>query len=164
MGVDIHMYIVAKNGKMKFDNIFEGRNREWFDALQNQSCDVVYDSCPIHRGLPECVPSKITDAQNHDIYYGFHYMNVSEFKTWFAEKRPDIDAGWCNTYDKWLYETKKIQPEVLYRELSEDANPNDWHFIEVWNPYDCNCWLFNYLEDYASYITDSDNIVYYFDC
>ena len=38
MGVDIHMSLISYNGIMKSDDIFEGRNGEWFDNLKGEYC------------------------------------------------------------------------------------------------------------------------------
>lgn len=166
MGVDIHMHIISKEGKIKFKDIFDGRNSDWFNNISGGDYhNEFYQSFPVRYGIPEAVPDSIKeDFDNKDeyCYYDFRHVNVGEFLEWFEEARPDIDAGWVCTYDKWLYENKKIVPE-LDRWLDEDANPYDYHFIEVENPWDCSRWLFEFIGERED-ITVDDFIVYYFDC
>ena len=164
MGVDIHMSVIGKDGEMKYSEIFDGRNTEWFDNITKNYHNDFYQNYPVRYELPEKVPEVIKN--DHDdpdsCYYDFFHINVGDFLEWFEEARPDIDAGWVCTYDKWLYENKKIVPE-LNRWLDEDANPYDYQFIEVENPWDCSKWLYEYINEHED-ITVDDFIVYYFDC
>jgi hypothetical protein len=168
MGVDIHMHIISKEGKMKIENIFDGRDSEWFDNISGGDYhSEFYQNFPVRYGIPEAAPDSIKkDFDNKDeyCYYDFRYVNVGEFMDWFEETRPDIDAGWISTYDKWLYEKKKIVPRDLPHWLDEDCNPYDYHFIEVENPWDCSKWLYEYIDDRKTSIDPNDFIVYYFDC
>lgn len=163
MGVDIHMSIISKEGEYKFKEIFDGRDSAWFDNITGDYSNEFYQNFPVCNGLPEKVPDEVrkdfTDEES--CYYDFHYVNVGEFSVWFLEARPDIDAGWVSTYEKWLYEVKKVVPE-LRRYLDEDDNPYDYHFIEVTNPWDCSAWLYNYIV--SNGVSPEDYIVYYFDC
>lgn len=164
MGVDIHMNIVTKDGKYRCEDIFDGRNSEWFDNLCENYHSEFYQNFPRRHGIPEAVPESIgKDFTDEDsCYYDFYHINVGEFLEWFEEARPDIDAGWVSTYDKWLYEKKKIIPEISHW-LDEDANPYDYHFIEVENPWDCSKWLYEFINERKD-ISPDDFIVYYFDC
>ena len=164
MGVDIHMSIISKEGEYKFKDIFDGRDSEWFDNISGDYGSDFYQNFPVCNGLPEKVPDEIrkdfTDKES--FYYDFHYVNVGEFLEWFIEVRPDIDAGWVSTYDQWLYEKKKVIPE-LNHSLGEEDNPYDFHFIEIENPWDSSKWLYDYILERKD-ITVDDFIVYYFDC
>lgn len=165
MGVDIHMSIISKEGEYRYQDIYDGRNTEWFDNITGDYHSEFYEGFPVCQGLPEKIPSEIAkayDIRGGACYYDFCYVNVGEFKYWFEHTRPDVDAGWVSTYDKWLYETKDIVPELSHY-LEEDANPYDYHFIEVTNPWDSSAWLYNYIISREN-IKLEDYIVYYFDC
>lgn len=160
MGMDITMHITNSNGSViKRDNIYDGRNSEWFNQLMHHCCDDAYDNLDTYSGIPENANSQI--VKDKEWTFGHHYISVGEYKKWFEKYRPDIDAGWVTTRDKWLYERKGIIPILKY-ELSEEDIPADMHFIEVEEKYDNSKWVYNYLiknED----ILDEDLIVYYFD-
>lgn len=166
MGVDIHLGIATRDGKYKFEEIFDGRNYEWFDNISGgcRATGGEYEDFPRHFGIPENAPVSLSKAFNEEgCYYDFNYVKVADFYTWFAKARPDIDAGWVSTYDKWLYEKKGIIPEVDHY-LSEEKNPNDYHFIEIVNKWDCSKWLLDFLVEHGETISPDDYIVYYFDC
>lgn len=167
MGVDIHLSIL-RDGQYLFEDIFDGRNTEWFNNLQGTDCAPEYMYFPSHCGIPKECPEDIKKkfkADNNDNeyfgYYGFNYITVKDYLKWYEEKKPYLNAGWVETYDKWLYEAKGIIPEA-YHYLPEDANINDWHFIVFNNTYDCNNWLKNFILE--NKVLDNDIIVYYFDC
>lgn len=165
MGVDIHLSIISKEGEYKFKEIYDGRDYEWFDNITGDYHSEFYEHFPVRRGIPEHTPEDVVKHYTNEDdfgYYDFCYVNVGEFLEWFYETRPDVDAGWVSTYDKWLYEKKKIIPE-LNQFLGEEDNPYDFHFIEVENPWDSSRWLYDYILEHKD-ITEDDFIVYYFDC
>lgn len=88
-------------------------------------------------------------------------MKVSLFKAWFLAYRPDKDAAWVNTYDKWRIENKNYVPEDPKHYLDKDDDIRDMHFIEFEDEYNCSRWLYNYLEDNDIPLTA--DIVYCFD-
>lgn len=159
MGVDIHMYI-QHNGKFIYEDIFNGRNSEWFANMQGEGWDDVYDELPISYGFPEDIPQEYIDHYK-DWTYGHCYIKVEDFLDWFKKYRPDIDAGWFSTYDKWRIEKKGYIPDECPHYLSENDNPADMHFIEVVNKYDCSAWLNNFLLD--NQVAKDALIVYCFD-
>ena len=175
MGVDIHMYVVKK-GSVLESEIFDGRNSEWFNNLQGRGFDWEYDNLSIEWGISPNAPS--TDEFNSEElsdrgYYGFHHISAKKFVEWFEKYRPDRQAGWVSTYDKWRIENKGYIPEDLPLYLDKEDNINDMHFIEYDNPYDCSKWLYDYLiEHYGKYVSPSGkmeidpdiDITYYFDC
>lgn len=164
MGVDIHMSIISKNGESKFKEIFDGRDYEWFDNISGNYHTEFYQNFPLMNGIPEKVPDNIReDFASEGVFYDFFHVNVGEFLSWFEEARPDIDAGWVSTYDKWLYEKKNIVPE-LFHWLDEDNNPYDYQFIEIENPWECSKWLYDFIIKHKKEIGPNDFIVYYFDC
>ena len=162
MGVDIHMSIISKDGEVRCSDIFDGRNSEWFGNISGDYNSEFYQNYPMRYDIPDKVPDGIRQAQEDGGYYDFRHVNVGEFLDWYIEARPDVDAGWVSTYDKWLYEKKHIVPELSHW-LDEDANPYDYHFIEVENPWDCSRWLYEYITSRDD-IKSDDFIVYYFDC
>lgn len=166
MGVDIHMSIISKRGEYKYHDIFDGRDTEWFDNITGNYYNEAYQHFPIMNSLPEIVPDKIKEnfekAADYG-YYNFFHVNIGEFIEWFMEARPDIDAGWLSTYEKWLYEKKHIIPQTLPHELDEECNPYDYNFVEVENIYEGSRWLYEFITEHSD-ITAEDFIVYYFDC
>lgn len=159
MGTDIMLNIVQDGEQIK-ENLFDGRNYDWFDKLQGNGYNEIDNLLPVHRGLPSQVPQCYKEMEESDeCYIEFYYMNVKEFKIWFTQYRPDLDAGWITTYEKWLYETKNIIPELAHH-LPTDVVTEDWHFIEVEDEYNNFLWLYNILMD--ENISDNADIVYYF--
>lgn len=159
MGMDIHMALVKNNEYVK-ENIFDGRNSDWFNNMMGNGWDDLYDKLPINYGLSDQTPVEYEEKYK-DWCFDYHYVNVKNFKEWFQKYRPDIDAGWVSTYDKWRIEKKGYIPKDILHYLPEDANPADMHFVEVINPYDCSAWLFTYLVE--NDIEDDVDIVYCFD-
>lgn len=160
MGVDIHMSIV-KDKEILAKDIFDGRNSEWFNNLQGRGWDSEYDKLPISTGFPENCSERLVKYKDIFGYYGFYYISVKDFCEWFLKYRPDIDAGWVSTYDKWRIEKKGYIPEDPQHYLDKEDNVNDMHWVEFENIYDCSKWLFDYLV--SNKIPDDANIVYFFD-
>lgn len=161
MGVDIHMHILDKDGKILDKEIFDGRNSEWFNNLQGNGWDDEYDHFPAYCGLPEVCPKEISQFEGEIGYYGFNFMTVGEFNRWFIKYRPDLKAGWVSTYDKWRIEKKHYIPEDLPQYLSSEDNKDDMHFVEYVNTFDCSRWLYQYIKE--KNFSGDDYIVYYFD-
>jgi len=160
MGMDIHCYIV-KNKEYIAEDIFDGRNTEWFNNMMGDGNNEVYDSLPIKWGVSKETPDAFSEEFNIDWCFGFRYLNVKEFKDWFIEKRPDEDAGWVTQYEAWAYEHKGIEPEYLRKELTKNDVIEDMKFIVITNQYDCSAWLYSYLVD--NNIPDDATIQYCFD-
>lgn len=162
MGMDIMLDIVQNSEQIKH-NLFDGRNYDWFEKLQGNGYDTIDELLPVHRGLPSQVPQNYKkmeeSADEGKCYIEFYYMNVKDFKDWFIKYRPDMDAGWVTTYEKWLYEVKNIIPELTHC-LPPDAVIEDWHFINIQDEYNNFLWLYNILKD--ENISDNADIVYYF--
>lgn len=160
MGMDIHLFIV-KNKQYIAKDIFDGRNREWFYNMMGEGNNDVYNNLSISYGVSNETPNEWNENfKKEDGYFDSRFINVKAFKDWFNKYRPNVDAGWVSTYDKWAYETKNIEPEVYYR-LPKDVNINDMHFIEIENKWDCSKWLYDYLID--NQIDDNAYIQYCFD-
>jgi hypothetical protein len=161
VGIDIHLSIF-KNKECIAEDIFDGRNSTWFNNIMGEGNDEVYDSLPLHYGISDETSEEW--ARFHEdpcSYFGRHYIKVKDFKDWFVDHRPDIDAGWATTYEKWVYENKGIEPVYLKKELNKDDVIEDMHFIVITNKYDCSAWLYNYLID--NNIPDNAVVQYCFD-
>jgi hypothetical protein len=175
MGVNIHMSLVRDDGILLIPDLYDGRNYEWFDNLQQKGDNELYDKLPIKYGIPENVPPHILEDYNSGDYYEFHYLQSQEYILWFNKYRPDIDAGWITTYDKWRYENKGEIPELCHY-LPTDANLHDMQFIEVQNPYNIDSYIMtiisNWWETHKHMINGENHndpphkvyLVYYFDC
>lgn len=151
------MYI-CKDKNYIAEDIFEGRNSEWFDNLQRNG-DPEYNYLPVQCGVSDEVPEDYSKFEEY--CYGFYFVKVKDFKKWYFEYRPDKDAGWVTKYDAWAYETKNIQPEYIQKKLFKDDVLEDMVFIEIVNKYDCSRWLLDYLFEHA--IPDDAIIQYCFD-
>ena len=158
------MYITYK-GQIIAEDIFDGRNSEWFNNLQQQYCDNEYDYLNTRYGFSNDAPTDFRERFNDPgTYYGHHNILVKDFAEWFEKYRPDLDAGWFSTYDRWRIEHKgwTPDPDWVKHELEEGDNPNDYGFIEFENEYDCSRWLYNYIQDKK--ISYNATINYCFDC
>lgn len=175
MGVDIHMRLINKNGEELIHNLYEGRNSEWFNNLQDRGWDDEYDTLPVRYGLPEYAPAADLENEKEHDYYGFHYMEVSDYKKWFDKYRPDLDAGWVSTYDKWRIENKHYIPEDVPHYLPDDANPADMHFVTFMNEFNCDKYVLDRIREFVNArpayvnmrpVTEGEElvIIYYFDC
>lgn len=160
MGVNIFINIV-KNKEIIKKNIYDGRCSEWFRNLRGEGWDDIYDKLPIYSyNFDEnIVPANLIEKYKED-YYDHRMMNVGDFKTWFNNYRPDLDAGWVTTYEKWKMEKKAWTPYDIPRTLPEDAKIEDYHFVEFINDDDQSKWLYNYL--ITENIPDDAYIIYCF--
>lgn len=171
MGVDIHMALVRNDGKILIKDVYDGRNSEWFSNLQRNGLNDEYYSLPDKPGIPEFAPAFIKEDYEgapQNGYYGFAYMSFQDYAKWYEEYKPQFDAGWVSTYDKWRMEKKGYIPEDVLHYFPEDANPVDLHFIEFTNPYDPNTCVINavykyFLENEEDYPCQA-YLIYYFDC
>lgn len=160
--MDIHMHIV-NNGEIIRDDIFDGRNSEWFNNLQNRGYDFEYKDLPTEWGISPQAPPEFMDYQEKDYYFGFFYVSVKKYKEWFIKYRPDKDAGYVSTYDKWRMENKNYVPYDTPSDLStiEEYMRGDMHFVEYEKEYDSSRWLYEYLID--NNIPEDADITYWFD-
>lgn len=161
MGMDIHLFIV-KDKEYLGKEIFDGRNSEWFHNMMQKGWNEVYDHLPVKYEVSEQAPNEIDEQKlAEDLYFGFRTVNVGDYRNWFIKYKPNKDAGWVSTYDKWRIENQGYIIEDIPHYLSSDDNINDMHFIEVENHYDCSKWLFEYLEEHN--IPNDADITYWFD-
>ena len=161
MGVDIHMYII-KEAEIVAENIYDGRNSEWFNNLQLRGTSDLYDIFPAKYGIPEACSDEIKKDFDEKDYFGFHYLTVQEYIDWYNKQSPNFEAGWVSRYDAWQMEIgREFEPYEYYHRLPEDANINDWIFMSWEKPYCNEKWLFNYL--IKNKIDKDAIILYYFD-
>ena len=66
MGTDIFMYLVKDNKIVKND-IYKGRDSEWFQHLQGDGWDDIYDELPRHYGVSPQAPLSLEKKAN--IYF-----------------------------------------------------------------------------------------------
>ena len=163
MGMDITMMIVKDNDYLATD-IFEGRNTEWFNNMMGRGNNELYNHLPIQAGNSPQTTKTWADYYGSedyaDSYFGVTYVNVGDYKKWFEEFKPNVDAGWTTTYEAWEYKKRGIEPE-LYHYLPDDANRHDMVFMEIESKYDCSKWLYDYLLEHK--IPDDADIQYCFD-
>ena len=165
MGMDIHMDILYKNKIIKED-IFPGRNIEWFLLLQGKyTSKEEYQYLPTHKGffppngdVPENYKECYLDSKD---YFGHRYIKVKDYMNWCIDYKPAINAGWVHRIDAWKYENKNILPEDVYKYLPQDAIVDDWQFIEFFDTYDSSHWLYNYIVEHD--ISMDAYILYCFD-
>ena len=171
MGVDITMHIV-KNGEFIKNDIFDGRNYEWFDNISGRNItDVSYEHYPANHGVirdASVIPNEWIDLYDYceeNYYYGFRYISVKDFRDWYIKYSPHIQAGWVTKYVKFLMDYKGYQPELgvdLFHYLSEGDIIEDMVWVTYENTYDCSKWLYRYLGENC--IDNDAYIVYCFDC
>ena len=91
MGVDIHMFIIKDNKVLKED-MFDGRNSEWFNNLSGTSIsDPTYHelcrhfswkniNCPKELYKEYCEPQ---EGDNICYFYGHTAIKFGDFLDWF---------------------------------------------------------------------------------
>lgn len=181
MGVDINIYVIDRiTGEKKSKALYEDRNYDMFEELEESDPFNYHrvDQMPKYYGVPVDLSMEALDrayalknidgeefqATHDNGFYGFRYLTVGEYISWYEEYDPPCRAGYLSPYQRWEWKAYSIPPiddDVDYR------HP-DGHRVEftVWYenycPYsDIYDELFRLKED--GKITDEDYIVYYFD-
>ena len=166
MRKNIYIFIVGKQGVIK-SSIYPGRSHVWFDQLTDEGNYLDYINLPIVFGWSPFTPENFKTRYSRDEgYYDHYHFKVKYFIEWFEKYRPDKDAGWVSTYDKWQYENKGVKPHKVYQELSEIASEpwfceKDWHFIELEKEYDFSKLLYNFIK--KNKIDENADVTYCFD-
>ena len=115
MGIDIHMSLVKKStGFVIFDNLYDGRNSEWFNNLIGRGYDEVYSKLSWNVGCPDC----ITEGEGYEAWckpaeyggYGFQWIPAKEYIDWYEKYRPYLDAGYLTEWENWAYEHNRYDP------------------------------------------------------
>ena len=163
MGVDIKMFIIDSNKEVLKEDIFDGRDSEWFSNLQDNGYNEVYNFCPIVFGWDSvCTESFIKQYAIPQDYYGHFHISVKLFKDWFKKYNPHKRAGWVTTYEKWKMENQHWKPSdsEVQLKLHSDNVLADMHFVEWIDECDSSGWLYDYLIN--NNIPDNAWIVYCF--
>ena len=147
MGMDITLRLLDKNGKFLTENIYDGRNREWFNNMSGKyTTDEAYDHLPLGYGTLDFFPNEWLEMEQDRDYFDFRYMSVKEYRNWYMKY-------------------KGYTPEYgidLYQELDKEDVIEDMVWVEFNAEYDNSTWLYNYLDE--NNIPDDAWIVYCFDC
>ena len=171
MGMDMTMPIIGADGTVYTKDYNDGnRDYDWFEDLRDRGADEEYNYFPNRYGVPKklTLPDDIANTINNAEEYGYfdiNYVIVSEFKEWFEKYRPDRDAFWMSTKDKWLYENKHFyNPDRWYNIMPDESEiPRaDIQFVEIEDIYNPSKKLYDYLKE--NNIPDDAYIIYYFDC
>ena len=156
---------IVHNKKLIKEDIFEGRNSEWFENISGRSAytSSIYNDFPICRyDVSEQAPEDLIKREEKKFYFDFCSVKVKDFIDWYKKRRPDLEAGWITTYEKWQMDRQGVIPEEVRHTLDVNDNINDFHFVEFVNKYDCSKWLYDYLLE--NNIDMNAEITYWFDC
>lgn len=169
MGVDIHLNVIKSDGTviLSEDDFPYFRCRAWFDKIMGRcGYDEIYSRLRWADSSDVVIPVEIAQRIKEEGYYGLTVIKISDFINWYNAYKPNIDAGWVTTYDKWLWETKNIYPSDYYKSLDSlgpDINMRDYHFIELPTEDDCSCIIKETLDEKLDEKNDT-YLVFYFDC
>lgn len=144
IGKDIHIYIM-KDGKRLTDNLYDGRNSEWFNNMAGCGCDNEYDYLPMEYGMYKGADEEFKKLENEKGYFDFRYIKISDFKEWYRQYRPYLKAGFVSIYDKWRIENKGYIPEYASRFPSE----TEVVFVEYEDHYEPSTIIFKQLTSSA---------------
>lgn len=142
MGIDIHMRLIKKStGFVIFDNLYDGRNSEWFNNLIGRGYDEVYSKLWWNVGLPDC----ITEGIDYEVWrnpkdygaYGFQWISVQEYIKWYEKYRPYVDAGYVTEWENWAYENGRYNPfnHGIAHYIADDVNADRFIFREFIDEY-----------------------------
>lgn len=166
MGMDITLRILDKNGKFLTEDIYDGRNREWFNNMSGKYItDEAYSHLPLGYGTLDFFPNEWLEMEQDRDYFDFRYISVKEYRNWYMKYNPSYQAGWVNKYTEFLMKYKGYTPEYgidLYQELDKEDVIEDMVWVEFNVEYDNSTWLYNYLDE--NNIPNDAWIVYCFDC
>ena len=158
IGADIHSYIV-KDKKIIAKDLYEGRNSEWFNNLQ-QGEDIEYDHFQWYKqfGFSPQAPDELEKKCSKEKgYYGFFYISVKDFKDWFEKYKPYLKAGWASTWEAWAIKNKGYVPDYLSRYKDNEENV----FVEYDDVYEPSRHIYNYFVN--NKIDDDADLQVFFD-
>ena len=165
MGMDITLRILDKNGKFLTEDIYDGRNREWFNNMSGKyTTDEAYNHLPLGYGTLDFFSNEWLEMEQDRDYFDFRYISVKEYRNWYMKYNPSFQAGWVNRYTDFLMKYKGYIPEYeidLYHELDKDDIIEDMVWVEFNDKYDNTTWLYNYLDE--NNIPNDACIIYFFD-
>lgn len=164
MGMDIHVHVVNKNGEYIKKNLFDGRNRMWFQKIDHEEDEYDYVKW-IYDYEAEFVPvevKKVFRSDEYSGYFGFKAVKVADLLNWYDRYRPDVDAGWIRRYDKWRWENKATAPDEIYHYFDESMNVNDWVWVENLPKEDeCIKVIIDQIDN--NQVNPNDYVIMYFD-
>lgn len=142
MGMDIHMRLIKKStGFVIFDDLYDGRNSEWFNNLIGSGYGEVYDKLFWEKGLPDC----ITEGTDFEAYhnsrdwgaFGFQWIPAQDYVEWYEVYRPQVDAGYVTEWENWAYENGRYNPfeSGIAHYIGDSANKDHYIFREFVNNY-----------------------------
>lgn len=145
MGLDINMHIIDKDGNFIAEDIFDGRNSEWFHNLMGDSSgwDDEYEELIMNYYFPDNIPDKVKEEMEWS--FSPRSIIVEDYLDWYAKYKPFLHAGWVHKHDAWKIKNKGYIPEEVQHYLYEEDIIEDMEFIEYENKYDCNIWLSTYI-------------------
>ena len=151
MGMDITLRLLDKNGKFLTEDIYDGRNREWFNNMSGKYItDEAYSHLPLGYGTLDFFPNEWLEMEQDRDYFDFRYISVKEYRNWYMKYNPSYQAGWVNRYTEFLMKYKGYTPEYgidLYQELDKEDVIEDMVWVEFNAEYDNSTWLYNYLDE-----------------
>ena len=163
MGMDWTAFIV-KGDKIlaKTEDLFDGRNSDWFANLQGNGLDNCYDYLPVKYNW-DIAPAELKEKYSEDWYFDHRSIQIKDFKEWFHSYQPYKQAGWMRNYDAWELKTKHTYnyEDKLQRYLGVDENMADWEWVEFIDEWALTYQLYNFMEEYQ--IPDDAYLIYCFD-
>ena len=158
MGVDIHTFIV-KDKKIIAENLYDGRNSEWFNNLQGRGDDIEYERLYTMYGISPQAPDEFNEKYSQkNGYYGFYYISVGEFKEWYEKYKPYLKAGWASVWDAWAIKNKGYIPDYLSHYKEDESEV----FIEYNDLYEPSRHIYEYLIEHE--IDNDADFQFFFDC
>lgn len=160
MGLDIRMHIIDTNGELIAEDIFDGRNSEWFNNLMGDGSgwDDEYEELPMNYYFPDNIPEKVKKEMEWN--FSQRAIVVKDYLEWYAKYKPFLHAGWVHKYDAWLIRNKGYTPSEVQHYLYAEDRIEDMEFISYEDKYDCNIWLSTYLLN--NKIPNDAIIIYHF--
>ena len=163
MGMDIHMSIV-KDGKILFDNIYDGRDTAWFQNLMGRGCKWEYNHLKTKYGLSKQSPEDQNRLEKEG-YFGFNHVKVSDFMEWYYAYKPYLDAGWVTKRTEWLVQNKGYildsdSYDVHYSLNEIDGDTSDYVFTEF-TIYESSRSIKKFIAEHE--VPYDADICYYFD-
>lgn len=138
MAADINMYLVDKRDNsiiLSTKDLFEGRNYEWFENMQQRGSNVAYDYMPVEWDYEDSDKLPEDCCYNADWTYGHRAIRVDELLKWFTFYKPAEDGVYLTERENWLYESKGIFLEAWERHYP-DAEEGATIFTVVRKKYE----------------------------
>ena len=158
MAMDIHTYICDEYGLVRYKDIWEGRNSNFFANLCGYGDNRIYENFPVKYGLSACAEDEISKKEREHCF-DFRHTRVGDFIEWYEIYKPNVTAGWCSKFEAWLYKNKGIIPYNLTENLCEEDIIEDREFIEVNSDRDPSVYFYKFFKNHN---VDEDYFLNYF--